>query len=204
MGYKFYSNYLNSFLSNWSFEKATLYSLYNCERVVDLYILFDKEFDTNYASNIKDACNYIWDNLYDSKLDEKNEYFLSKLINIVPDSDIYGGIYSNLAVNVLVCLDVSYKCWKQKENSAYQAAMYVYDSITQIVLFRSKDIKFITSEVSEKIDQSDLIQNEIKHQKDILTLINESDFKPNTISSVREIAKKNKIIFENINFFISS
>ena len=133
--------------------------------MVENYLLFDQEFATNYFPTIRRLSDYTWKLLEIGVQEEELDKVLDNLVDIGPHSDKYGGIFSTLALNTLICLDVSYKCIKEQDNKAYMAGLYVYDAIFHIILSRSEEVDVITPDITQKIDDSDLIKNEVEHQR---------------------------------------
>jgi Zn-finger protein len=171
MSYIFYKKIINEQTAKLSYRKAALFSIYNCEKIVDMYDLIEKTYHIGNYTLIKKLTNYIWNNLCSSNPNKELERYFNHLDALVPDGEKYPGHYNAIALNVVICLDVSYKCLAKDINNSNLSGLYVYDTIRQVLLHKDKEIKFITEDIIEKIDNTKVVQNEIEDEIKILNII---------------------------------
>ncbi len=199
MSYNFFKQELKSKTDTLSFKEATIFSAFNCERIINLYELICIQYGVGDYDMVKGMLDFIWKKIINENL--KNVDLEKKLQNIqqlVPDSEKYHGINNALALNVIICLDVCYKCITKQTNDSYLTSLYIYDSIRQMILSKSTNIKFITKEIISKIDESKVVKNEIKKSLTIIDLITTTQINEKIIDSIREKAILNRYNLKDI------
>lgn len=157
--YDFYKKQLVEKTQSLTMQQSTLFSLYNCEKIIGMYKMIVDKYNVGDYFLIKRMSYYLWDNLYKY---QKNEAFESNFIqmsNHVPNSDTYPGVTNAIALNVVICLDIAFKCLTGHSNNSNLSGLYVYDTLRQCLLSQKPDIKYITKEVVSEIDQTQIVLN---------------------------------------------
>lgn len=155
--YDFYKKQIIEKTQSFTIQQSTLFSLYNCEKIIEMYKMIVDQYNVGNYFLIKQMSYYLWDNIYKYK---KNEAFESNFIRMndyVPNSDSYPGVANAVALNVVICLDIAFKCITGHSNNSNLSGLYVYDTLRQILLSKRTDIKYITKDVVNEVDQTPII-----------------------------------------------
>ncbi|EEF78360.1 hypothetical protein HMPREF0673_00363 [Leyella stercorea DSM 18206] len=185
--YDFYKKQIVEKTQSLTMQQSALYSLYNCEKIIEMYKMIVDQYNVGNYFLIKQMSYYLWDNIYKYK---KNEAFESNFIQMndyVPNSDSYPGVANAIALNVVICLDIAYKCITGHSNNSNLSGLYVYDTLRQCLLSKRPDIKYITKQIISEIDQTSIIL-ELKFEE--LSLIENIESKVLNRSFVWDIFSK--------------
>jgi uncharacterized protein YjaG (DUF416 family) len=198
MSYNFFKENLSKETNCLPFPQATLLSIYNCEKIVDLYKLFENTYLHGNYSLIRKMTNYIWKNIYECTFDKEIDYHFNNLEKLVPDSEKYPGFTNAIVLNIIICLDVAYKCLMRISNDSNLTGIYVYDTIKQILLDKDKTIKYITKDVVERIDHTSVVLTEINDEILIINQIKNITIDQSIINKIHNESLQKRYTYTNI------
>lgn len=199
MSYAFFKTALEQETKQLTYPQATLFCMYNTEKILDLYELITQQYKVGDYGLVRRMGDYIWDSLVDSSLhDTELETAFVNIQSLIPDGEKYHGVTNALALNVIVCLDVTYHCFRGRKNQANLTGLYVYDTLRQIILSKEPAIKFITKEVVDRIDATAVVSAEIKDELMILDQVKNHAIDNSFVDAVRDLAKGKKYSFDAV------
>jgi hypothetical protein len=170
-----------------------LFGMYNCEKIIDLYELVTLQYKVGDYPLVRRMADYIWDAMADPALrNEELETAFADLQSLIPDGEKYHGVNNALALNAIICLDVTYNSLRGIKNQANLTGLYVYDILRQIMLSKAPEIKFITKEVVARMDATEIVSSEIKDELMMLDQVKNHEINSGFIASVHEWAKNKK------------
>jgi hypothetical protein len=193
MSYAFFKTELEQETKQLTYPQATLLGMYNCEKIIDLYELVTLQYKIGDYPLVRRMGDYIWDSMADPALrNEDLENAFADIQALIPDGEKYHGVNNALALNAIICLDVTYNCLRAIKNQANLTGLYVYDTLRQIMLSKVPEIKFITKEVVARMDATEIVSSEIKDELMMLDQVKSHEIDSGFIASVHEWAKNKK------------
>lgn len=179
-------------LKDLSSEGKCLYSLYCLERIYGLYHLYLNKFniDINKSKRIK---NKLWDCVAKR---EKNRDLFNEIEKILP-LETFVGWEVSIGINVSICFDICVKSINYDFLNIQNSGIYIYDTICQICFSLSNE-RFITTNLMNKIENSTLINNEVRNQIYIIQYIKNNEFKHNDLILLHNDWQNNSLTLEYI------
>lgn len=196
--YNFYKNDLAIITQALTKQQAALFCIANCEKIIDMYKIIVDEYNIPNFSLIKEMSYYIWNNIHEYHPNTKLELLFKSINELVPDPDLYPGISNTIALNIIICLDISFKCITDVSNQSNLSGLYVYDTLRQCLLSKRSDIKYITADILDKIDQTSIVLKERDSELNILKLIDSKPLDSAMIKDIYNISLKMKYSYDDI------
>lgn len=169
-----------------------LYSLFCLERIYGLYHLYLNKFNisTNQSKHIK---NKLWDCVGRG---DRNEDLFDEIEKILP-LETFTGWEVSIAINVSICFDICLKAMNNDFFNIQNSGIYVYDTICQVCFFLSEE-KIITTNLMNKIENSTLINNEVRNQIYTIQYIKNNNFKSSDLILLQNDWQNNPLTLEYI------
>ena len=183
MSYTIFREQIEQQARQLQYEQYCLYALWNMERMCS--ILHKSSLSQQKQFVIRASQRYLWEYFLNKIADEAMNEQLAHLEDLfmIEEDDV-------VALNVLICLDVAYKCVLKHQNEAYIATLYLYDTQEQLFLKSAPHIKLITQEVEEYIESLPKMQGEMNLQLLTIQYITENNYTPELVDLLKVDAAK--------------
>lgn len=163
-------------LKDWNFYKQAAFAYLTCERLYPNYVYFSQNYDFGNPIVLREAIDYIYDNLFEQNPDKsKIQFLVQKVEENTPDTEDFSVIFVSSALDACTSILDSLDFLIHRDFSKIKSiSTYGTDTIDMYIQ-EIENLDFNTDkEFQNKISNHPLMKREVAIQTGIISFLNNS------------------------------